>query len=315
MQGGNVIFMPDHANSSRESEAIWKFAHQLEKQLKELAIKVNAPSTGAKIWAERAWLIPVSVTVLFTVLGAAFAVFWYVGGLIVDRHVTSGIQSTRQDISRIDGNVQRIQDQLTAIQLKQLSINPESPQSIKDAQNLLNTAQQKKIQIDNATIRDVSTTFAKAAKANPDAWEVVTELVNYRSSLNANLSSPLANLELHPETDYLYPTTDIIGTFAHYGAAPISRAAKFNPIGVNSNPGRTTGDLFLAVDNSTITLDNMEIKSVVFSNSTILYTGGAVILENVYFINCKFRINRDSSQSLIASLVEPAPTNYSQPKA
>ena len=41
-------------------------------------------------------------------------------------------------------------------------------------------------------------------------------------------------------------------------------------------------------------LDGFYLKNVVFQNTALTYRGGPLILENVYFVDCEFRV--DSSR-------------------
>ncbi len=50
-------------------------------------------------------------------------------------------------------------------------------------------------------------------------------------------------------------------------------------------------------------LDGYWLKHVVIRNATLQYRGGPVILEDVYFVNCKFEIARTLPSQLLAESV------------
>jgi len=95
-------------------DSIWRFAHQLENDIKDLNERFNAPSIWVKTWNERSWLIPTVIVIL----GALGTSAWYIGGLILDRHILAGIQSTRNDVDRVSGELREIKGTVNGILLK-----------------------------------------------------------------------------------------------------------------------------------------------------------------------------------------------------
>lgn len=76
----------------------------------------------------------------------------------------------------------------------------------------------------------------------------------------------------------------------HLGKVPIAEAAKVEHIGKPTNVGATFGDQWVFISDGGVRVDGMHLKNVMFSNVEINYAGGPLILENVYFVNCTFRM-------------------------
>jgi hypothetical protein len=93
---------------------------------------------------------------------------------------------------------------------------------------------------------------------------------------------------------------------------PKAGAAILDRIGEDLNADRTNGNAFLLMTGGNIRLDTLHLKNIVLKDVHVFYSGGPVILENVYFVNSTFDIdNNPNSQLLTAKLIEPSPTNYS----
>jgi hypothetical protein len=92
--------------------AVWRTVHELKNGLEVLRDRASEPSVWSKAWKERTWLIPTALTVL-TLLGAGA---WYVGGLVLDRHIQSALRPVQTDIKAIDENVQQITGTLGVLQ-------------------------------------------------------------------------------------------------------------------------------------------------------------------------------------------------------
>jgi uncharacterized protein YjbI with pentapeptide repeats len=74
------------------------------------------------------------------------------------------------------------------------------------------------------------------------------------------------------------------------GDAPPEAAAKVEPL---NNPNRvTSGAQFIIFDWTRpevhVILDGMHLKNIIVKNAKIYYSGGPILLENVYFVNCTF---------------------------
>lgn len=80
---------------------------------------------------------------------------------------------------------------------------------------------------------------------------------------------------------------------------PAESAAVSELLNAPLNIGRRVGFSYLLVDGFSsafaLTLDLLRLKHVIFANMTIIYNGALVDMYDVYFVNCNFKISRESS--------------------
>lgn len=61
-----------------------------------------------------------------------------------------------------------------------------------------------------------------------------------------------------------------------------------------------------------MTLDGYRLKNVVFDNVTVVYRGGPLIMESVYFVNCKFELQKDDrGQKFAQDILDHVPATFS----
>jgi hypothetical protein len=192
-------------------------------------------------------------------------------------------------------------------------VNPSDPRKAHEAEQILAQAKQAKIKIPADVIENAGKAFLAAAKDNPGAWETALALVDYRSSLNES-DAPHPARVAPSQLDW-YTTVEgwvrkgTLGyrVFAVYEPlVPNDRATRFEPIGSTDNATKPTGPSLMVVDGeyqNKFRLDGYWLKHVVIRNATLQYRGGPVILEDVYFVNCKFEIARTLPSQLLAESV------------
>ena len=60
-----------------------------------------------------------------------------------------------------------------------------------------------------------------------------------------------------------------------------------------------------------VRLDGFQLKNVVFDGMTVEYNGGPLVMDNVYFVNCKFTVKPSPDGSLFAeSVLQHVPTSW-----
>ncbi len=143
------------------------------------------------------------------------------------------------------------------------------------------------------------------------AWNVVLNLVAYRSTINIRLKpkGPVGPLQpglwkyrYNPVRGLLVPHL----SFFPQAGVPTEQAARFDHIGTNLNKNMHFAPALLLATGGATRLDGMDIENVIFEDVEIHYAGAPLILKNVVFINCKFVIEnipfgRELGQQLLAS--------------
>ena len=84
-----------------------------------------------------------------------------------------------------------------------------------------------------------------------------------------------------------------------------------NLSGPDLNSAVGYGPSLLLVKAPVVILDNLYVKRVVFQNAHIVYRGGAVTLDDVYFLDCTFEIeNHAKGQEMARKILSDAATNF-----
>jgi hypothetical protein len=167
--------------------------------------------------------------------------------------------------------------------------------------------------------------LADAGKDSVHAWNAALACADYRSFLNAS-SAPSTQgftqltpnapitwdfqlaLTITPEMEGKPFRTGGFKTGPH---VPASAAFVAEPLGHHLNEGRNVGFAFLLVDDYPTTVDGFTLKNIIFVNSTIIYNGGPVELQGVYFVNCSFRISRQQTgQEFAAAILSNSPATF-----
>lgn len=180
-------------------------------------------------------------------------------------------------------NIAEIKQAMVTQGLRIAAINPQNPDSAQRVKDALAEAQKTRIKIPQAAIREVGQKLVEASNASPQAWDAALELISYRSS-TLNTSNIGAELLF-----------DVPSGKACLASKDGGQAAVVANETLTSKNGCT-------VDLSVSAL----WRNVVFRNMTIVYSGKPTILENVWFINCTFRMQpsppaRELGQVLLAS--------------
>jgi hypothetical protein len=143
------------------------------------------------------------------------------------------------------------------------------------------------------------------------AMEAVGELIGYRSSLLPNplgqaedgalVHSAMLKLPKFHSFKPLDSASRIIGSFRSLATDAGKTAAKIDLLN-RPEPILSEDYRALVVEGYDVTIDGLDARNVLFSNSKITYSGGQLAMENVYFSNCTFQIAVRGGDFAIASL-------------
>jgi hypothetical protein len=200
-----------------------------------------------------------------------------------------------------------------ALRLKQNSTNPST---VKDTVTILETAQKTGLKISEDVIREEGTKFVHAGEKNPEAWQAVSAFLNYRSYLNVNFTPPIGQTTPVAQSGYLIQIAPKIGQnrtgivrhegqiFAAAGNAPPDKAALLETL-QTFNVARS-GPALLIVEvqeNDAMVLDGAYIRNVIIRNTPVRYSGGPLVLDNVYFVNCSFEFVPETNTRQLADVI------------
>ena len=145
---------------------------------------------------------------------------------------------------------------------------------------------------------------ARGDHLQESAWLTVGAFMDYRSIVNQAFVPPDSNFQTTPQTRYMWSIghghPDRVG---HLGTLPIDKAATIRELGTAAKSSSQTGDALLLGVGGKFKIDGLELRNVILKNMIIVYQGGALMLENVVFVNCKFEVSTDQHGQSFASAV------------
>jgi len=167
------------------------------------------------------------------------------------------------------------------------------------------------------------------------AWQTAQACLGYRSFLNppspakpAPTDSSMSELGWivsiskgrHAADNLMasfgpFPFTVVSVKIAAWSDTPYGMAV-YEPIGTGRNKGINSGPAFIVLQGKggDLALDGLSAKHVEFDNLQIVYRGGRVVLQDVRFVNCNFRIEmRPSGVTFANELLAPGRVNFVSP--
>lgn len=242
---------------------------------------------------------------------------------VISEKSETKLQPISEKLSALGERVAKLEGKLDGLRIQKLAMEPKKAVNAKRVTEILDAAKKSGTRLDSELITDAGKQFVSAGGStnSPDVWNAALTFLNYRSFLNDALApatdrftsvgkTPLPwkfkfNDRAHSR-DYEYH----IRTGEE---VPSERAAVLEPIGEPLNISEEIGFAFLLIADHPMgfILDGSRLRNIIFKNSKIVYDGGPVEMENVYFVNCTFEVSRRPSGKTFAETVlaaEPATT-------
>lgn len=244
--------------------------------------------------------------------------------------VTNQLKDPLKQIGDIAGDVKEIKGKLEVLDplIRQLTIkgigeaasltSKELVARLPELKQLAKTAKSENVALKPEAVQKVGTKLIEVGDHSPDAWQTALSFVDYKSFLNPSLPfnrpipiGPDVNLTTH--YDVVHPAGLPPAKMGVWGIAPKDQAAKYGLIGTDKNQQEAIGNAFIFMDGNWATLDGMGLKHVIFRNVHIVYQGGSLELDDVYFLNCTFDglPIGGNTQRLVSAILSPSPeTNF-----
>lgn len=218
------------------------------------------------------------------------------------------------------GRLSHLEAVLPTARLANASVGALSGKKIQKIQKVIADAKQGGARIEPEALSTVSRHLVlSSTDADPKladaAWKTVNQMVEYRSILNeAFLPVFSAPIEQPITTHYSFvspsapegPKTGVVGV------VPIDQSAIMEPIGAGLNKHLKMGNQYVIVAGSQVKIDGLQMKNVIFQGVKIIYEGGPLLINNVYFVNCTFEIPKERrGQDLVFALLQSPITSFS----
>lgn len=173
---------------------------------------------------------------------------------------------------------------------------------------VLHRALAEELLTDPLVITDVGNAIASIQANDPNeaptALAALEELISYRSVQNVGLS-PIASQPVADKTNW----TISVGPDADHlekenvrliaPLVPADVAARYEILGEQRNAENKIGPSLLIISGIRnpihLTLDGKWIRHVVLQDAVVTYKGGPLILDDVYFVHCVFRLHNSAS--------------------
>jgi hypothetical protein len=266
-------------------------------------------------WFERlkTWL-PVVAVVTGIII---YIVHAEIGPLRTDlASLTVQLASAKDDISKLkdDGkNTNARIDNMLSDALKRAFPVPAAgvkptKQQINAASRILELARAEQANIDPVVLKNVGENVA-ALTTKPQlatvAWDGLNQAVSYRSFLNKDYVPKFSDLTEITGTEDYSPDVNLSGpgssgvmsghalsVWYAGGHQPDKQSARMELLSKPRAHGSGIGFFIIDGGTSAIGLDGIYMKNVIVRNAVVDYDGGPIKLENVYFVNCTFRLKR-----------------------
>lgn len=200
---------------------------------------------------------------------------------------------------------------------------PLSENTVNQIAASFNSVDASKVKIPNRTREAVTTALKRTVEVHPALSNAVTSaeaaLASYLTGnspedLQAVLAARRLRAEATGKTFAFEPIATNTGP-DNYQTTEISRQPNVARMERIDHPLPLASDYgpgFLVVQGLTATLDGYNLRRVIFRNTKVVYRGGPLILEQVYFIKCEFQLYPSPNTSkLLASLTSAGPISFS----
>jgi hypothetical protein len=282
----------------------------------------------AVIWLRDLGLLATAIAVPLTLLAIAIAA---VNIAVSDVRTNSEFRgSTTEKLKQIEASILSLRAQVAAS-------FPGDRTSQEQAKRVLAEARAKSVTLPLEIVDQMGVRFINASSEAPQAWNTVEDILAYRSLLNAEKLPPdvpgLDKFEMITEeeagrpnpwrglSEYLMKERNLrIGAF---GIAPPGKGAiilLLNPkkdyqAEINAYLLNTATPTWILAEGKSdfpeYPLNNLYVRNVILKDLTVLYRGTPIVLDNVFFVNCRFRFQpvEDATRQL-ASALFATPVNF-----
>lgn len=257
-------------------------------------------------------------------------------GLLVDKKIDTKLQSA---IEKIDGKLQstadkldtlgqrvaKIEGKLDVLKIQSLATQPQKGGNAKKTSEILNAAKKEGTKLDPELVIDAGKQFISAgvSSSNPDIWNAALAFLDYRSFLNSSLAPATDKFSPRDKGPlpwkFEFPLGFVkLGEMVHLltgRTVAAESAAVLEPIGSRLNIDEKNGFEFLLMAEPSygIKLDGTRLKNIIFKDTKIIYEGGRVEMENVYFVNCTFEVSkRPNGKNFASSVLASTPATTFQ---
>jgi hypothetical protein len=277
----------------------------LDKSLQSLSREISEVKGAIKSTETPAW-IKHYVLPCCVIISAAM-----VGGVIRLMVQMNGVEHFLRDNAGF----------IAGLRLQQSATDPGSPQHIAEAEQVLKSARRNKIAIPLDVVENAGKKFVEVSSNNTAAWNAALSFADYRSLLNVAEAPKLEGgkpyePDMHIQAYVRGPKNLTGGEIARsmkisvFGELVTEKFAVMEQLSLPLHA--TKGYHFIGfqslISGTQLILDGLHLRNVIVENMNVGYFGGALELENVYFVNCTFEFSTKPQTLDLARAVLSSPT-------
>lgn len=200
--------------------------------------------------------------------------------------------------------------------MKRAARSGEPVLAVESAAAIVRKARELKIPSDPEHAAVVGRAFLRIAnndRGTIPAMDTVQELLGYRSFLlppvfddpDRGIVAHNAMLMLSRLHDFqpLKSESQIYGYIRPFRGMETSNAtARLNILGRSNSILPVDAYQAVLTEGYEVKIDGLDARNIAFNNCKIIYSGGSLILENVYFSNCTFELDKSGMEFAAAAL-------------
>jgi hypothetical protein len=250
-------------------------------------------------WAKEIGIIGSYLTLLASLLAIALSAV-YVAVTRVAAQAT--FQSdTKHSLDEITQHLDKIDGTIATANLDRLSKLPITPQTIAEVSRVVRQAREEAQKIDPTVVSAAGQNYLQASVSQPEAWKAASELLQYKSSLNASSAASLLDQINYKNVTWTRSnplSKKWEGRLGFIGKGEGANAADLREI---ESPGANlvSSPSYVVLNGGNVDLDGIFMKRVIIFNAHVIYRGRPTHLDTVYFINCTFDFDRQNRTSLM----------------
>lgn len=199
--------------------------------------------------------------------------------------------------------------------LRQSIMNvPVDRESIKRITRTIDDASRYRVRLPSSSLKDTVSALKQTSKIDPalsgealkagSAVAAASTLdIELPRDMQGKAFSSLPEAKGSKWSFYVIATNTGPDNYSTIGIARGPNAAKMELIDRPIPEYSEYGPAFLAVKGLTATLDGYRLKHVVFRDMVLIYHGGPLILDNVYFFHCRFQVDSNEDAWRLISAV------------
>lgn len=303
-----IICLPEEEMKLRDEHKKF-FAEEIARQLSEVVDSFK-PHGWRKLAHVLRALGPIatSIGIVVALLGITLGSLYYSFSKVKE-------EATFQ--TNTESKLEKLNTDMVSLRALIASSQPLKSQNQKAAKELLAQARQKLVPpIPKSVVEQAGINFIEAASKEPTAWNAALAFLEYRSFLNAsetpNITDPLiykAQGRIHGDWDLNINGSGGDEFLSITNKFVLARdAARYEKIDEELNQGKQLGPLRIGFggingNREEVYIDGFRLKNVTLQGVRVVYKGGPVILESVYFVDCTFDFQKSPNRTELAKQI------------